>query len=325
MEALVVAEQEHGELRAITVELIGAAQGIGARITAAVIDPAPETFRDALDGMGADEVIGITVAPDAFPGEVHRDIVTDLIGENSYDVTLVGFTSSGIAYAGCVAATLGLGYASGITGLSLTTGDLTAKRPAFAGKVVNHVNFPDHEQVMVSVRKGAFGPAPAAATRARYTARSFEPGALEVSHTQYISIDGDIDITTADFILSIGRGAGGKENLARFERLAAAMGATLAGSRPLIDSGMLHPAYQVGTSGRSVHPKIYLALGISGAIQHVAGIAGSETVIAVNQDRAAPIFDVADFGAVADLFGIADELEKIYATNPTAPDVVQTS
>ena len=78
---MVVAEQEHGELRAITVELIGAAQGIGARITAAVSDPAPETFRDALDGMGADEVIGITVAPDAFPGEVHRDIVTDLIGE----------------------------------------------------------------------------------------------------------------------------------------------------------------------------------------------------------------------------------------------------
>jgi len=122
---------------------------------------------------------------------------------------------------------------------------------------------------------------------------------------------GDVDITTADFLLSIGRGVGEQENIAMFEELAEKLGATLAVSRPIVDAGWVSNARQVGQSGKTVKPKVYLAFGISGAVQHLAGMKSSETIIAVNTDPEAAIFDVAHYGAVADLFDVADELAKL--------------
>jgi len=122
---------------------------------------------------------------------------------------------------------------------------------------------------------------------------------------------GDVDITTADFLLSIGRGIGEQENIAMFEELAEKIGATLAVSRPIVDAGWMPNARQVGQSGKTVKPKVYLAFGISGAVQHLAGMKTSETIIAVNTDPEAAIFDVAHYGAVADLFDVAEELTKL--------------
>ena len=121
----------------------------------------------------------------------------------------------------------------------------------------------------------------------------------------------DVDITTADFLLSIGRGIGEQENIAMFEELAQKIGATLAVSRPIVDAGWMPNARQVGQSGKTVKPKVYLAFGISGAVQHLAGMKTSETIIAVNTDPEAAIFDVAHYGAVADLFDVAEELAKL--------------
>ncbi|MER3410573.1 MAG: electron transfer flavoprotein subunit alpha/FixB family protein, partial [Thermoleophilia bacterium] len=123
---------------------------------------------------------------------------------------------------------------------------------------------------------------------------------------------GDVDITTADFLLSIGRGIGDKEEIPRFERLAKKMGAVLSVSRPLVDAGWMPAARQVGQSGKTVKAKVYLALGISGAVQHLAGIKGCGTIIAVNTDPEAAIFNAAHYGAVADLHEVADELEKLF-------------
>ena len=120
----------------------------------------------------------------------------------------------------------------------------------------------------------------------------------------------DVDITKAPFLLAIGRGVEDGENVARFEELADRLGATLSVSRPLVDAGWVPSARQVGQSGRTVKPRVYLALGISGAIQHLAGMRSSETIIAVNTDPEAPIFGVAHYGAVADMFELADELER---------------
>ena len=122
-----------------------------------------------------------------------------------------------------------------------------------------------------------------------------------------------MDITAADFLLSVGRGVGEKENLGQFEGLAEKMGATLSVSRPLVDQGWMPNSRQVGQSGKTVKPKVYLALGISGAVQHLAGMKTSGTIIAVNTDPEAAIFNVAHYGAVADLFEIAEELDKLYA------------
>src|SRR5205823_9635272 len=127
---------------------------------------------------------------------------------------------------------------------------------------------------------------------------------------------GDVDITTADFVLSIGRGIGEQENIAMFEELAEKIGATLAVSRPIVDAGWMPNARQVGQSGKTVKPKVYLALGISGAVQHLAGMKTSGTIIAVNTDPEAAIFKVAHFGAIADLFDVAEELEKLSYADP---------
>jgi electron transfer flavoprotein alpha subunit len=120
----------------------------------------------------------------------------------------------------------------------------------------------------------------------------------------------DVDIAAADILVSVGRGVGKPENMAAVETFAAAIGATLSCSRPVADKGWLPKSRQVGTSGKVVRPKIYLALGISGAYQHVAGMRGADTIIAVNRDPAAPIFDVAHYGVVGDMFDLLGPLQK---------------
>ena len=123
---------------------------------------------------------------------------------------------------------------------------------------------------------------------------------------------GDVDITSAEFLLSVGRGIGEKENLEQFEELADKMGAVLSVSRPIVDAGWMTNARQVGQSGKTVKPKVYLAFGISGAVQHLAGMKTAGTIIAVNTDPEAAIFNIAHYGAVMDLFDVAEELEKLY-------------
>ena len=141
---------------------------------------------------------------------------------------------------------------------------------------------------------------------------SLGPVASRARHKEFREpAKGDVDITTADFLLSIGRGIGEQENITMFEELAGKLGATLAVSRPIVDAGWMSNARQVGQSGKTVKPKVYLAFGISGAVQHLAGMKTSETIIAVNTDPEAAIFDVAHYGAVADLFDVAEELAKL--------------
>jgi electron transfer flavoprotein alpha subunit len=146
-------------------------------------------------------------------------------------------------------------------------------------------------------------------------ARQVEVALDGVAATEHLGFeevpDTGVDITKAPFLVSIGRGVEDKDELPRFEALAERFGATLSVSRPLVDAGWVPSARQVGQSGRTVKPRVYLALGISGAVQHLAGMRTAETIIAVNTDPEAPIFGVAHYGAVADLFEVVDELERV--------------
>ena len=136
--------------------------------------------------------------------------------------------------------------------------------------------------------------------------------AARTEHLGYREVqEGDVDISKADFLLSIGRGVEDRDNIERFEELAEKLGATLSVSRPLVDAGWMPSARQVGQSGKTVKPRVYLAMGISGAVQHLAGMRTAETIIAVNTDPEAPIFNVAHYGAVKDMFELADELEQV--------------
>jgi electron transfer flavoprotein alpha subunit len=219
-----------------------------------------------------------------------------------------------MGYAPALAAKLGIGFASDVFALQRDGDDLVAERSFYGSKVNAEIDFPGHDRVLLMIRPTSWPPAEGAggAVEAELEASISGSRARHVDF-QEVAASGDVDITAADFLLSVGRGVGEKENLGQFEGLAEKMGATLSVSRPLVDQGWMPNSRQVGQSGKTVKPKVYLALGISGAVQHLAGMKTSGTIIAVNTDPEAAIFNVAHYGAVADLFEIAEELDKLYA------------
>ena len=312
MSVLVVAEHQRGELRPVTLELVSAAQELPGPVTVAVIAKDPSRFTDVVDVEGVDEIVAVAVEPEEFENDVYQQAVEALVRERRPDVTLLGFTVDSMGYGPAVASGLGLGFASDVFALRAEDGTIVAERAFYGSKVNAEIEFPGREQVLLLVRPTAWPPAEGAGN----AAVSDFPVSIERSrarHQDFVDVaTGDVDITTSDFLLSIGRGIGEKENLPQFEELAEKMGATLSVSRPLVDQGWIPNARQVGQSGKTVKPKVYLAMGISGAVQHLAGMKTSGTIIAVNSDPEAAIFNVAHYGAVADLFEVAEELEKLY-------------
>jgi electron transfer flavoprotein alpha subunit len=312
MKALVVVEHVRGELRPISLELIAAARGLGGPVEVAVIAADPAVYTDALNVEGVDEILAVRVERDEFENDVYQQAVENLIAERDPKVVLLGFTVSSMGYGPALAVKLGTGFASDVLALREEGGELVAERSFYGAKVNGEVDFPGHDRVVLLLRATAWPPAEGTGAAA-VTEVSVEPTSSRARHTGWVEVEaGDIDITTADFLLSVGRGIGDKENLGQFEELAEAIGATLSCSRPLVDAGWMPSARQVGQSGKTVKSKVYLVLGISGAVQHLAGMKTCGTIIAVNTDPEAAIFNVAHYGAVADLFEVAEELEKLY-------------
>ena len=312
MKSLVVAEHVRGELRPITLELIGAAKSLGGPVDVAVIAKDPSAFTDAVNVEGVDEILAVAVEPDEFENDVYQHAVEHLIAEREPQVVLLGFTVSSMGYGPALAAKLETGFASDVFAVRDEGGELVAERSFYGAKVNGEVEFTGHDRVVLLIRPTAWEPAEGAGS-AGVTEVSAAPASSRARHKDWVEVQaGDVDITSADFLLSVGRGIGDKENLEQFQELADSMGATLSSSRPLVDAGWMPSARQVGQSGKTVKPKVYIALGISGAVQHLAGMKTSGTIIAVNTDPEAAIFNVAHYGAVADLFEVAEELEKLY-------------
>ncbi|MGH3023611.1 MAG: electron transfer flavoprotein subunit alpha/FixB family protein [Gaiellaceae bacterium] len=312
MSVLVIAEHLRGELRPVTLELITAAKSLGGPVTVAIVAKDPGALTDTVNVEGVDEIVTVAVEQDEFENDVYQAAVEHLIHERGPRAILLGFTVSSMGYGAALAAKLGLGFASDVFAVREEDGELVAERSFYGAKVSGEVDFPGHDRVVLLLRPTAWPPADGSggATVTEVTAPAFESRAR---HRDWVEAQaGDVDITTADFLLSVGRGIGDKENLEQFEELAGSMGATLSSSRPLVDAGWMPNARQVGQSGKTVKPKVYLALGISGAVQHLAGMKTSGAIIAVNNDPEAAIFNVAHYGAVADLFEVAEELEKLY-------------
>jgi electron transfer flavoprotein alpha subunit len=309
---LVVAESRRGDLREVSLELVGAALALkgqaGGPVAVAIFGAGAAEHAPALGAPGVDEVLTVAAPSEGFEAHVHAAALEALIERESPALVLLGHTIDSLGFGPAVAAKLGLGFASDVTALGWDGGPL-ATRGGYGGKVQVELDFPGKETVLLMLRAGAFelaegsGAAPTRAVEVAAEARSEQLGYREVEA-------GDVDITKADFLLSVGRGIEDKDALPQFEELAEKMGATLSVSRPLVDAGWVPNARQVGQSGKTVKPKVYLALGISGAVQHLAGMQNADTIIAVNTDPEAPIFRVAHYGAVADLFDVADELAE---------------
>jgi electron transfer flavoprotein alpha subunit len=212
-----------------------------------------------------------------------------------------------------VAARAGVGFASDVSGVSWGESGVIARRRCHGERLLAELDFPCKQSVLLLLRTGAFEPVDGdgggGATRSRLDV-VLEGRARTERLERREPPAGDVDIAKADVLLSIGRGVESAEQIPRFEALAERMGATLSVSGPLVEAGWVPRARKVGQSGRTVALRVYLALGISGAAQHLAGVSKAQTIIAVNSDPNARIFDAAHYGAVADLFEVAAELER---------------
>jgi electron transfer flavoprotein alpha subunit len=314
---LVIAEQRRGELRPISLELLSAAASLrrdGDEVAVAILSDSPQRWVEHLSVAGVDEIVTIKVGAAEFDPDSFESAVGALIAQRGPDVVLVAHSVDSFGYAAALAARLGLGFATDVFSAQRIDGELVATRGGYGQKVSVEVDFPGRRTVLLAIRGNVFK-APERAGSPRITA--FDPPPLQsrAKAREFIELSAgdDVDMTAAEFILTVGRGIGEEAKVAQFRELADAVGATLGCSRPIADAGWLPKSRQVGQSGKTASAcKLYIAMGVSGAIQHLAGMKHVATIVAVNTDAEASIFSVAKYGIVGDIFEIADELRKLF-------------
>jgi electron transfer flavoprotein alpha subunit len=248
-----------------------------------------------------------------FNSELCQKVLASLLPDRKPTLTLIGHTACGMDLAPGLAAELDLPLATDCVGFEFEDGRLLAIREVYGGKLQASVSFKESEQYMATVRQAAF-PIQELEPLGGQIVAVDSPLAEEAKRKKFIeyveAAVGDVDITQSEVVVAVGRGIKEQENLEIVEKLAKAAGGVLAGSRPVIDTGWLPPDRQVGQSGKTVKPKLYIAVGISGASQHLSGMKGSDTIVAINKDPGAPIFNVATYGIVDDLFKVVPALTE---------------
>ena len=324
---LVVAEQQQGKLNRVSWETIAAGQAIasasGWQLQAAVIGAGVAAAAGELAGKKLGKVIALESAalaqytPDGFVAALKQ-----FIGEKKPHLVLMPHTYQVRDFAPQLAAALGRCLIPDCIGFRYENGKLVFTRQMFQGKFAADVSFAGEPPYFATFQNGAFrgdkaesGNAPAAVETVQ--AKVDSASIRTKPHEWFKEAKQAVDLTQAEIIVSVGRGIKEQKNIELAKQLADAMGAELAASRPICDSGWLPMDRQIGSSGQTVAPKLYLALGISGAIQHIVGMKGARTIIAVNKDAEAPIFEIADYGIVGNLFDIVppliEEVKKVKA------------
>lgn len=264
-------------------------------------------------GAGAVAVVSIDEHAEAH---VVQEAVAQLIAQRQPSLVLAGHTIASLGFAPALAARGAHGFAGDVTEVSWGEHGALVQRPAYGEQLIAELDFPGKQTVVLQLRAGAFAPN-ADGTSQDPPVEHVELDLSGDSRSERIELrepptDG-VELGKADFLLALGRGVGAAEKIAPLERLAAALGATVCVSGPLVEAGWAPRTRKVGVSGKTVAPRVYLALGISGAAQHLAGMSRARTIVAVNSDPGARIFDFAHYGAVADLFVLAAELERLSA------------
>ena len=314
----VFAEQRNGELQKVSLEILGEgrrlADELGVKLTAVLLGNNVACLADILGEHGADEILVAEHEElEKYTTDGYTKVLCDLANERKPGILFIGATFIGRDLGPRVAARLSTGLTADCTSLEVdvTNGDLLATRPAFGGNLMATIACPNHRPQMATVRPGVF-------SKLADTDREFKVEVVDIVleakdiRTNIIEVVKEakeiVDISEANFIVSGGRGVGSKENFKMLEELAEALGGTVAGSRAAIENGWLERDYQVGQTGKTVRPNIYIACGISGAIQHVAGMQDSDLIIAINKDENAPIMATADYAIVGDLFKVIPEM-----------------
>lgn len=306
---LVIAEVRRGEVREVTAEAVTAALALSERVVLGVVGGEG----DGLTFDGVKEILVVGQEGEGFDGSLMEAAVEALIHDVQPAVVICGQSADAQGFAAAVAARGGYGFASDVTAVAWEGDELVVRRGVPGANLEAELDFPDKQTAILLPRVAAFAPAQLGDT---VPARELDTPlpASRTEHRGYVEAKtADVDISEADFLVSIGRGVKSRAEVDRIGELAERIGAELSASRPVIDAGWVPRWRGVGQSGRKVKPTVYLALGISGAAQHVAGIRGAQTIIAVNTDANAPIFEVADYGAVCDLADVTQAHERLAA------------
>jgi len=312
---LTFAEQRDGKLRRASLEVVSEARrlasALGATVSTDLVGPASEALAGELAAYGADEVRVFDDA--AFAGyatEAHARALAQAVADTKASVVLVPFTSMGKDLAPRVAAKAGAGLASDCVALEAKGGRLAARRPTYAGKAYATVEWAGEPQ-MATLRPNVFPlGTPDASRKPTVVKGSVDARARARVTAVKATAQGKVQLTEAQTIVSGGRGIKGPEHFHLVEELADAMGAAVGASRAVVDAGWVDHQMQVGQTGKTVSPTLYVACGISGAIQHLAGMSSSKYIVAVNKDPDAPIFKVANYGILGDVFEVLPKLAE---------------
>lgn len=313
---LVIAEQRRGELSAATLETVAAAVSLRRQrpqpLAVAVLARDPEAFVAPLSLAGVEEIVKVAIPTEEFQSDVFEAAVLALAGERSPAVIMTPHSVDAWGYAPAVAVRGGFGCATDVFEVRYDGEDLVAVRAAYAGKLHVEVDFPGRQTVVLTMRGNVYPPLQ---QNARPRVSSFTAPGVEARtvHLGYIEPPAaeDVDLAQAEFVLAIGRAVNEEGKVEQFRALAGRMGFTLGCSRPIADQGWLPRSRQIGQSGKTVGAcKVYLAMGISGAAQHISGMQHVPNVIAVNKDSEAAIFGLARYGVVADVFELAEALRS---------------
>jgi len=322
---LVFAEQRDGTIKKPALEAISEgrriADALGGNLTALLIGDAPAAA-DALGGLGVDNMATVTdprlslYAPEAFTRAAQAAIAAV-----SPDVVLMSATAQGKDLAPRLAARLQTGLASDCTALTVASGAVTATRPVYSGKAFATVTFAGDGPAMATLRPNVFpilsesrdAVAAPMAVEVSFEDKDFRCRTTSIESTQGTTVD----VAEADIVVSGGRAMKGPENFKYIKDLADALGGAVGASRAAVDAGWIDHQHQVGQTGKVVSPVLYIAAGISGAIQHIAGMSSSKVIVAINKDADAPIFKIADYGIVGDLYEVipkmVEEIRKVKA------------
>jgi electron transfer flavoprotein alpha subunit len=313
---LVIADIKQGVLKGSTAELLSKAKALGAETAVVAIGSNIESLIPDLANAGSDtQYIADDPGLELFSAGPYASCVVDAAKQFGANLIWFGFSESGKAAAPRVAAQLDVACATDITDIILSGDQIEITRPAIANKVIQRVKT-NTEQLVAVVRAGAFEAAEGISGTENVVKLSPPAPDLKAVIKEILSdASGEIDLADADVVISVGRGVKDEAGADLVKELANDLKAGFGSSRAMVDAGFMPHNKQVGQTGKIVAPGLYMAIGISGAIQHLAGMNGSKVILAVNKDPEAPIFNVADYGIVGDLFEVVpilrEEINKV--------------
>jgi electron transfer flavoprotein alpha subunit len=311
---LVIAEQRDGKLNRATWEAVAAAQQAGAPVKIVVPGSGIDAVAGEIAAAEAAEIIALDVAALAqYTADGYVNALAAVVTDEKPDLVVLPHTYQTRDFAPALAARLGRALITDVTAVKKDGNAVAYVRPVFQGKLNADVAAGGPTPHFITVQIGAFRADAAkkgtSAAAIRRASASVDAGAIrQKPEAPFKEAKQAVDLSQAERIVSVGRGIKGQEHLKIAQDLAAALGAEIAASRPICDAGWLPMDRQIGSSGQTVAPKLYVALGISGAIQHLVGMKGSKTIVAINKDQEAPIFEIADYGIAGDLFEVVPAL-----------------